>query len=63
MNTYCVRIVYDCYADYSVEAESEQDAKEKAEQMNRMIKKRSMEEWYDSLVMNFYEYKVSEEED
>ena len=62
MKTYCVRIIYDCYADYSVEAESEQEAVEKAEQIERMIKKRSWEEWQDSLVMNFQGYEVSEEE-
>ena len=61
MKTYCVGMVYDCYADYTVEAENEEEAMEKAEQMKRMIRSRSWKEWQESLVLNFREYEVYEE--
>ncbi|MCI6327545.1 MAG: hypothetical protein MR793_02615 [Bacteroidales bacterium] len=61
MKTYCVRMVYDCYADFTVEAENEEEAMKKAEQMKRMIRSRSWKEWQESLVVNFREYEVYEE--
>ena len=46
--------------DY-IEAENEEEAMEKAEQMKRMIRSRSWKEWQESLVVNFREYEVYEE--
>ena len=54
-------MVYDCYADYTVEAENEEEAMKKAEQMKRMIRSCSWKEWQESLVVNFREYEVYEE--
>ena len=61
MKTYCVRMGYDCYADYTGEADNEEEAMKKAEQMKRMIRSRSWKEWQESLVVNFREYEVYEE--
>ena len=54
-------MVYDCYADFTVEAENEEEAMKNAEQLNRLFLICSWEEWQESLVVNFREYEVYEE--
>ena len=61
MKKYCVEFNYNCCSHYVVDAVNEDEAIEKASELDWKLKRKDREEWYDNLDIELDETQVWEE--
>lgn len=61
MKKYCVEFNYNCCSHYVVDAVNEDEAIEKASELDWKLKRKDREEWYDNMDIELDETQVWEE--